>query len=417
LHRRSIGNFTNAQHNRAQQSRTRTQELPVMKKESGFSLVEMMVAMAVALVALAATVAAFRDSSYTNQRVALKSDITDNLRAGMNFIQQDLIQAGTGIPVGGISIPNSGAAGGGCPTGVSNLNRPALNATTFPACNTTLPAVEPGDGLGNTINTPDASSVTPTDLISMMYIDVDKNLGLNNKPINQAPFGPDPGCLGTISPNGSTVFFDGTTIYNGVVNCVDLSKAIVPINPGDLIMFSNANGNAIQAVTSVSGQTLTFASGTGNGDAYRLNGTGQPSGTLIQLQNYTTNALGTRVYNGTYPPTTASRIWMISYYLDDTTDPGRVRLLRRTNFKPGVVVGETIENFQLTYNYVSGGVVLANQSAVPVGFSENQIRSVNVYLGARSDTATNNSGTNAYIRNSLQTQVCLRSMSYVNQYQ
>ena len=38
-----------------------------MKKQSGFTLVEMMVAMAVALVALAATVAAFRDSAYTNR--------------------------------------------------------------------------------------------------------------------------------------------------------------------------------------------------------------------------------------------------------------------------------------------------------------------------------------------------------------
>jgi prepilin-type N-terminal cleavage/methylation domain-containing protein len=388
-----------------------------MKKESGFTLVEMMIAMAVALVALAATVAAFRDSSYTNQRVALKSDITDNLRAGMNFIQQDLIQAGTGIPVGGISIPNSGSAGGGCINGVSALNRPSLVAgsLTFPVCNTTLPAVEPGDALGNVINSPDAGSITKTDLISMLY--VDNSLGLDAKPINQAPFGADPGCLGTISPTGNSVFFDKTTIYLGVVNCVDLSKAIVPINPGDLIMFSNANGNAIQAVTAVSGQTLTFTSGTAAGDAYHLNGTGQPAGTLIQLQNYTTNALGQRVYNGTYPPTTASRIWMISYYLDDTTDPGRVRLIRRTNFNPGVVVGETIENLQFTYNYVSGGVVLANQSAVPAGFSENQIRSVGVYLGARSDNAISSSGTSTYIRNSLQTQVCLRSLSYVNQYQ
>ena len=99
-----------------------------MKKQSGFTLVEMMVAMAVALIALAATVAAFRDSANTNQRVSLKSDISDNLRAGMNFIQQDLIQAGTGIPVGGIAIPNTGTPGSGCASGVSAVNRPALVA-------------------------------------------------------------------------------------------------------------------------------------------------------------------------------------------------------------------------------------------------------------------------------------------------
>jgi len=61
--------------------------------------------------------------------------------------------------------------------------------------------------------------------------------------------------------------------------------------------------------------------------------------------------------------------------------------------------------------------VLANQSTVPAGYSENQIRSVNVYLGARSDNPSANGRSKpAYIRNSLQTQVCLRSMAYVNQF-
>jgi prepilin-type N-terminal cleavage/methylation domain-containing protein len=388
-----------------------------MKRQSGFTLVEMMVAMGVALVALAATVSAFRDSAYTNQQVSLKADISDNLRAGLNFIQQDLIQAGTGIPVGGISIPNTGAASGACATGVSALNRPTLTVSglEFPVCNTTLMAVEPGDGLGNPISSPDATSVTRTDLITMLY--VDNTLGLDNKPINQAPLGADPGCAGTISSNGQTVVFDKTTIYLGKVNCTDLSTAIVPINPGDLIMFSNANGNAIQTVTNASGQTLTFASGLAAGDAYNLNGTGKPAGTLIQLQNSTTNSSGNKVYLGTYPPTTASRIWMISYYLDDVTDPGHVRLIRRTNFNPGVAVGETIENLQFTYNYVNGSTVLANQTTVPAGYSENQIRSVDVYLGARSDNPlANGRSAPTYIRNSLQTQVCLRSMSYVNQF-
>jgi prepilin-type N-terminal cleavage/methylation domain-containing protein len=388
-----------------------------MKRQSGFTAVEMMVAMGVALVALAATVSAFRDSAYTNQQISLKSDISDNLRAGLNFIQQDLIQAGTGIPVGGISIPNTGTASAGCATGVSALNRPSLTASglEFPICNTTLMAVEPGDALGNPISSPDATSVTRTDLITMLY--VDNTLGLDNKPINQAPLAPDPGCVGTISPNGQTVVFDNTTMYLGKVNCADLSTAIVPINPGDLIMFSNANGNAIQTVTSVAGQTLTFASGLAAGDAYNLNGTGRPAGTLIQLQNSTTDSSGNKVYIGTYPPTTATRIWMISYYLDDVADPGHVRLIRRTNFNPGVAVGETIENLQFTYNYVNGSTVLANQTTVPASYSENQIRSVDVYLGARSDYAmTNGRGGHAYIRNSLQTQVCLRSMSYVNQF-
>src|ERR1700736_4915367 len=124
-----------------------------MKRQSGFTLIEMMVATGVALIALAATVSAFRDSAYTNQQISLKSDISDNLRAGLNFIQQDLIQAGTEIPVGGISIPNTASASGGCPTGLSTLNRPSITGSGLASliCNTTLMAVEPGDALGNPI--------------------------------------------------------------------------------------------------------------------------------------------------------------------------------------------------------------------------------------------------------------------------
>jgi hypothetical protein len=109
---------------------------------------------------------------------------------------------------------------------------------------------------------------------------------------------------------------------------------------------------------------------------------------------------------------------MISYYLDNTTDPAHVRLIRRVNFNPGYAVSETIENLQFTYNFVNGGTVLANQSAVPVGYSENQIRNVTVNLGARSDTPTTAAGNKVkYLRTNLQTQVTIRSLAYFSQYE
>jgi hypothetical protein len=90
-----------------------------------------------------------------------------------------------------------------------------------------------------------------------------------------------------------------------------------------------------------------------------------------------------------------------------------VRLIRRVNFNTGQVVGETLENLQFSYNFNDG--ITANQSTVPTGYSESQIRSVNLYVGARS---TNRYGqNNKFIRNNFQTQVTLRSMAYVNKYQ
>lgn len=383
-------------------------------KQHGFTLVEFMIAMAVVLVVLAAVMISFRDATNANKNVAARQDMSDNIRAGMNLITQDLLQAGTGIPTGGIPIPVFN--GGGCTNPVfSKLNRPMpVGTSQFPACNTFLPAVSPGNALGPLITSPDSTtSPTNTDVITILYQD---NLstsgafrvGMDSAPINSAS-----------CPAGSiTAAADKATFDSGCFSLSTLAAYGVSINPGDLILFSNANGHAIQYVSGVSGQTLNF----GSGDPFGLNQTAAPQGTLIQLQNTTCNnaAPPVCVSNGTYPPTTATRIWMISYYLDNLTDPVHARLIRRVNFNGpissagvnGSPVGETLENLQFTFNFNDGKT--SNQSTVPAGFTENQIRSVDLYLGTRSTTrASQNS---QYLRENFQTQVTLRSMTYFNKY-
>lgn len=368
------------------------------KKQAGFSLIELLVSVGVTAVILGATLLAFKDAANTQRGVAYSSDMNDNLRAGLNLIQQDLILAGTGIPTGGIPIPN--ITGGTCATGpTSSTNRPVLTGTlTFPVCNTALPAIEPGSAQGPLITAPDAVAGNPsnpnsfTDMITVLY--ADNTLGLDVDQINGTA------CpAGSITAAGDAVTFDAT--------CQSLNPAVtngVSINPGDLIMFSNAKGNALQTVTSVSGQTLRFATG----DAFNLNARTAPQGTIKQLQNADLS----------WPPTSATRIWMISYYLDNITDPAHVRLVRRVNFDPTplaqLAVGETLENMQFTYNYVDGISNPANQIGVPTGLSESQIRSINVFLGARSNYYDQQR--RRYTRVNLQTQISLRSMAYRNRY-
>lgn len=356
-----------------------------MKKQAGFTLVEFLVAMGVTLVVTAAALSTFSDAVRTNETVTLMSDMTDNLRTGMNLMVQDVIQVGTGIPTGGIPIPS-----GGSPSAPVNRPGPPTTNYTFPVGSIVLPALEPGANLGPQVVSPDATPGPNTDIITMLY--ADNSLALDKDPILR-PAGPGgPACNGAIAANGSTVTFDA--------NCVNLTTGNIRINPGDLIMFSNAQGNAIQTVTDVAGQTLSF----GTNDAYKLNQRTDPSGTIVQLQSPP----------GTYPPTTATRIWMITYYLDNVTDPQHVRLVRQVNFNPPQPVGEVLENLQFTYNFVDGVTNPSNQPTVPVGLSESQIRAVNVFLGARS-TATLTK-TRKYLRTSLATQVSLRSMAYVSRY-
>lgn len=377
------------------------------RKLAGFTLIELMVSMSVTLVLLYAAVSMFRGASQSNQIVTQGSDMTDNLRAGLNLIQQDLQQAGTGIPTGGIPIPYTSNGSSTAPCGLTaEPNRPTLTGSApFRLCNATLPAVEPGNSLGPMVTAPDGGTARPTDEITVLY--ADNTLYSDARPIN-TPANPGPpaqaACNGTLTISGQTLLvnFDAT--------CVPPSQPGIKFNPGDLVMFSNTKGSTIMAVTSASGTTATFAPG----DAFNLNGrSGDTGGTIWQLQ--TSTACGGAP--ACFPPTTAARIWMISYYLDNITSPPYVRLIRQVNFNPPTPVGETLENLQFTYNFVDGATNPANQPVVPVANSESQIRAVNVLLAARSTYLTKTGTAPMYARNNLVTQISLRSMAYYNKYQ
>jgi len=319
-----------------------------MKKKSGFTLVELIVGMAVTMVALAAAVLMFRDSTKANTNVTQTSDMSDNMRAGLNLIVQDLIQTGTGIPTGGTSSP-------------------------------------------------------ATDIITILY--ADNTLALDQRPIT-----------GPTCPTGA-IFADGSQINFGTSpGCVTLGAAGIPVNPGDLLMLFNAhNPNGIlQTVSSVAGQIVKFDAG----DAFNLNGrtASETSGTILTLQDPGAPAAP----NGNYPATSCTRLWMITYFLDATTDPKHPMLMRAVNFNTPQPVAETLENLQFSFNFADGTTPApVNQFTVPTlpapgGDNENQIRSVNVYLGARSTTTAATTG--KYVRTNLATQVALRSMAYFNTY-
>ena len=366
-----------------------------MRKQIGFTMIEFLVAAAISLVLIAAAVAAFTDALRSNEMVTLSADLNDNLRASMDLISRDLVFTGTGIPPSGISIP-SGA-------GVA-INRPNLTPLTFSG--TILPAVSLGTGLGPAIPISDsASSSNPgtlTDILTLLYEDNTSNTGesMDSAPIIRTAVGTTTACNGTISPTGDSVTFDPA--------CNDLAKARVPLQPGDLILFTNpAGATAIQTVTAVNGQQLNFARNAAI-DKFGLNQTRATQGTILQLQSSP----------GVWPPITATRIFMITYYLDNVADPKRPRLMRQLNFNTAQPVGDVLEALTVRYNFVDGNTpptFFARQSTVPPGLSESNIRSVNVFLGARSNRPL--SKTSKYLRDNMSTQVSLRSLSYFNRYQ
>lgn len=363
------------------------------KRSAGFTLVELLVAVTITIAIVAISLDALNQGQHASEAISLMSDLTENLRAGMDQVQHDMVLAGSGIPVGGISIPNGvGPA--------INEPSPAGDAYTFPAGSTAIAAVTPGHLLGPLI-----SGVVNSDMITVIYAD-DETFGPLVPPVTlSANFINDPGavapdhpCSGTINATGTSATFDATCVVFDVGNGA--------IAAGDLIMFSNSLGNTLEYVTSVSGQTMNFAAG----DPYKLNGraAGAPTaGTMDQLQSAP----------GTYPPTTATRIWMVTYYLDNT-NPAGPRLMRQVNFFPAEPVAESIEALWITYNFVNGtvcGATCSNQPIPPAGMTANQMMSANIFLGARADKTF--SWTKQTFRNNLVSQVSLRGLVFTNQFQ
>jgi prepilin-type N-terminal cleavage/methylation domain-containing protein len=378
-----------------------------MKREDGFSLIELMVTVAILTIIVGVTLVSLNQAVQTTQNVTLMADTQENLRAGLNYMVRDLVQAGEAIPQGGIPLPNN--------AGVVNVNKPSppTLAYRFPVASTTLQAITPGFGQGLQTATPSPANngttlfgPNNTDMITMIFADnslIDNTIPadphtLSEFPIFLAAAPGNPGCpAGVIAANGSSVTFDAT--------CININQGNTGLHAGDLIMFQNAGGVTLQCVTAVAGNTVTFAAG----DAFKLNQTGLPSSTLPQTAS--------PANSGKYPPTTATRIWMITYYIDSNTNPQRPVLMRQVNFNPAVAVAEVIENLNVTYDIVNSQATVpaTNAQQLILPDSPAQIRKVNLLLAARSETASDQ--TRGYFRNNLQTEVSIQSLSFFSLYQ
>jgi len=387
-----------------------------MKRGNGFSLVELMVAIAILTVVVGATVGILIQAQRAANGVALAANTQENLRAGMHFIVRDLMQTGEGVPPGGILIPTNTA-------GASNLNRPGTT-TTFPTANAVLYVVTPGWQIGQ-----DAKTVNPvtnaildgglaTDIINVVYADntlTDANGNyLNSFPVASAAA---PVCGGTINASGTSVTMDSA--------CFKMPGVSTPIAPGNLILFTNVNGTALEYVTSVAGSTINFAAG----DPAGLNGLSAatyPNGTVAAIKASTT-------------ATTITRVWMVSYYIDSTTDAAHPQLIRQVNYpgypaaapaNPPQPLADCIEDLSFSYDIVNSGAPAGTYAlgpgdaptplswaGPPAGADTPvQIRAVNVTLEARSQYPFVAAPGADYFHNSLSTQVSVRNLAFVNQF-
>jgi|HubBroStandDraft_1064217.scaffolds.fasta_scaffold20045_2 type II secretory pathway pseudopilin PulG len=388
-----------------------------MKRENGFSLIEMMVAMFVLIAVVAAATGAIIQAQHVSEGVALEANLQQNLRAGMHFLVRDLTQAGEGIPAAGISIPNTA----GAVSAVARPGTPAFsifeNSSVPPSTYTILPPVIPGSQLGSivtTVNPATGATLTGTfntDIITVLYEDntLESSVIAGNpplltaEPVNQ-PAPTLPTCNGVIAATGASVTLD--------TNCFTMPGQPTPIAVGNLIMFHNINGTALEYVTSIAGQTINFAAG----DPAGLNQTGLPNGTVANLA-------------ATAVPTTISRVWMVTYYIDAVTNPAKPDLVRQVNYpnfpvaapaNPPQAVAEVIDNLTFSYDIVNsqdpaGTYGVAGAGDAPTAIAPDTpfaFRAINVTLGGRSEYPYTLTNPPQFLWNSMSTQVSIRSLSF-----
>lgn len=349
--------------------------------ERGFGISEFLVASVITLAVVGVAIQTFDDALKINDATLKLTDAGQNMRSGVNLLVRDLLQAGRDIPTGGIPIPTG--------DGALDVQRPGPSDSSYAFDNTTLTtlgAVTTGNELGEEV------ASRATDMITILMGDPFMNPGT----ITVQPFN------NTSTPVPPKLSADGSTMSMGNQSAWfagNLAEGVGPIREGDLLLFKTATGSAMQTVTAVSGNTVSFAAN----DPFNLNQRGAENGSITDL-------LGTAM--------SVRRVLMITYFVEEVADD-EPRLMRALNMWPAQALAGVVEDLQFTYDLVDGTTNPAGVADVPFTagsdtFTSSQIRKVNLKVGVRSEDKSRSTGD--YMRHYVTTVASLRNLAYVAEY-
>lgn len=384
------------------------------RSDAGFSMVELLTAMALTLLMFALTFTLVQQLDNTADVVGSMADVNENLRAAVNMMSRDLSTAGQNIPVGGIPLPYGG-------TGTTMIKRPYPANTNLPTPLTgtttlSMPVLIAGYQLGNSQGT------ISTDVVSM--------IGVNQT----SPFNPT-----TVNTTTSPPTFTSASATITVS-----TTAAGSVSPGQLIMLSNGLSQCLLAVSSANTTTgvITFTNGDTTNDLMGVNQfptvsattgnitSGPQTGTIYALESFNSTSK-TFSWPGAL---TAYPISVVTYYLDTTTPEKNLTRLTSVGTSgcvaPAVtctnVVALGIDVIQFLYNLypaaTSGGVVTATSdptgypwpTSTDTGNSPNHIRKVLIYIIG--ETNHRNFANSQWYSKEIKTAVTIQNLDFYNQF-
>ncbi len=389
-------------------------------RESGFSLLEMVIAMALGTLVLGAAVQIFSQGVAATWTVSQRAEMQQDFRAASNMLIKDLSLAGAGLPnAAAIVLPSGVTPVYGCDqTGVCHLGAANNSAGTYPLQGATpyLYGLLPGYNVGPSISTPPGQ----TDVVTVVYTDTAFYLNCYAPTVTAkgvvtfapavtvpATPWPPPGCLPS-----------SVTAQAGVAP-QNVNDTAAGLTPGDLVLMTLNGTTMVNEVTGAvtSPSANTFVVPFANSDALHMNQT--PSAGGLNSVPIGATAAATAAPCGRTGP---CRLFVITYYIDGTVTPPR--LMRQVNGHTPMPVADSTVYMKFSYdlfndatatpaiNQPNPGSGDANDTASN-GLLPNQITKINI-LHMATDSALH--GTQGYQGLDLETSVSARNLTYANNY-
>jgi len=360
-----------------------------MKRDSrkaitGFTMIELLISLALSLIILGSTVQLFKSGVETSTLISQRTELQQNARAAINLISKDVSMAGAGIPPGGIQLASGGTATAS-KYGCDQAGTCYVVNHQYPTGNYMYGIIPgPNNGVQNGVVIPATGG--SADSITVAYVDY-------GFPLFQY----------TCSVTTATTISVTPPVPAPVPPLPAPNAPGVGLQLGDLVMVSTNVGTVITEVTTASATTVTL----GSPDSLNINEIGGAIGNLGYIKSTSPGPINCAAY----------RVFVVTYYIQVPVNGQAPRLMRQVNGLSPVPVADDIIGMTVSYDLFNDTTGLNNaEQRDPLsiaGVTPNQIRKVNISVTAQS-LAQDGSKSQSL---QLATSISARNMSFRNRYQ